>query len=426
MEIKAATPGPESTPSFPSAADSDPVKLGWMQGHPPPPDKLVRFADMTHYRFPQMRWSFANFRQLTPTSNIARGDWPVSVLPKAERKEIDALAFTPMARTDSMTWAQSLAANYTDAIVILHKGQIVYERYMGVMTPSQHHIAFSVTKSVFGTLAAMLVDEGKLDERALVTSLIPELKNTAYEGATVRHVMDMTIGVQYSENYADPQAEIWAHARAGGVMPRPAGYSGPDSFYAFLQTLKKDGEHGTGFYYKTVNSDVLGWLIRRATGQGVGAVLSECIWRRMGAEHDGYMLIDSTGTEFAGGGFNCTLRDLARFGEVLRLDGFYNDQQIISKAVVADIRKGASKTDYETCGLTATTKGWSYRNMWWVTHNEHGAYSARGIHGQAIYIDPMAQMVIARFGSHPLAGNFNFDPTSLPAFHAVAKHLMGE
>ena len=425
MEIKAAAT-PDPAPAFPSAADSDPVKLGWMQGDPPPPDKLVRFADMTLYRFPQIRWSFANFRQLTPTSNIARGDGPVSVLPKAERKEIDALTFTPMARTDSMTWEQSLAANYTDAILILHKGQIVYERYLGVMKPSQHHMAMSVTKSIFGTLAAMLVDEGKLDERALVTSLIPELKKTAYEGATVRHVMDMTIGVQYSENYADTHSEIWAHVLAGGVMPRPAGYSGPDSFYGFLQTLKKEGEHGNGFYYKTVNSDVLGWLIRRATGRGVGAVLSERVWRRMGPEHDAYILSDSTGTEFAGGGFNCTLRDLARFGEVLRLDGFYNGQQIISRAVVADIRKGASKSDYETCGLTATTPGWSYRNMWWVTHNEHGAYSARGIHGQAIYIDPMAQMVIARFGSHPLAGNFNFDPTSLPAFHAVARHLMGE
>ena len=406
-----------------SAADSDPVKLGWMVGSPPPPEKLIRHEDMSVYRFPQTRWSFANFRQFVPTSNVWRGDGPVAALPRAERADIDAVTFTPLGQAGTMTWAQSLQANYTDAIVVLHKGRIVYERYFGVMTPHSQHMAMSVTKSLFGTLGAMLVAEGKLDEHALVTKYIPELAGTAYGDATVRQVLDMTIGVKYSENYADPNAEIWRHARAGGVFPRPAGYAGPTSFYGYLRTLQKEGEHGQAFAYKTVNTDVLGWLIRRAAGQGVGQLLSERIWQKLGVEQDAYMVIDSEGTEFAGGGFNPTLRDMARFGEMMRLGGRFNGQQIVPRAVVDDIRKGADRAQFAKAGY-ALLEGWSYRDMWWVSHNEHGAYSARGIHGQVIYIDPKAEMVIARFGSHPLASNASFDPTSLPAFHALARHLM--
>ena len=405
------------------AFESDPVKMGWMVGSPPPPDKLVLWADGSMNIFPKTRWAYAHIRQLVPTSDVWGGGAKVSELPRAERKDIDAMTFQPLGRTDSMTWEQSLAANFTDAIVVLHKGRIVYERYRGVMSPPQPHVAMSVTKSFFGTLGAMLVADGKLDPNALVSKYIPELKDSAYGDATVRQVLDMTVGVQYSENYADPKAEIWNHVRAGNVLPRPPGYAGPKSFYAFLQTLQKEGEHGKAFAYKTVNSDVLGWLIRRATGQTVGDVLATRIWQKLGVERDGYLVIDQEGTEFAGGGFNLTVRDMARFGEMMRLDGKFNGQQIVPKAVVDDIRGGASKADFERAGYKLLP-GWSYRNQWWVTHNANGAYMARGIHGQAIYIDPKAEMVIARFGSHPLAANANFDPTSLPAFEELGKLLM--
>jgi len=405
------------------AADSDPVKMGWMVGSPPSPEKLIQFADGSHLRFPQLRWSFANFRRFVPSSNVWRGDGPVSPLPRELRSDLDEVSFTPLGGGEPMTWAQSLEANYTDAIVVLHRGRIVYERYFGVMTPHTQHIAMSVTKSFFGTLGAMLVAEGRLDENALVTKYIPELAGGAWGDATVRQVLDMTTGLRYSENYADPNAEVWQHGRAGGILPRPPGYSGPKTFYEFLRTVKKEGTHGQAFAYKTVNTDVLGWLIRRATGQTAGDLLSERIWQKLGAEQDAYLLIDSEGTELAGGGLNASLRDMARFGEMMRLDGRFNGQQILPKAVVDDIRRGGDPAMFAKAGYTLLP-GWSYRDMWWITHNEHGAYSARGIHGQVIYIDPKAEMVIARFASHPFAANASLDPTSLPAYEALARHLM--
>jgi len=417
-----AAPAQTTTPPL-SAADSDPVKMGWMLGAPPPPDKLIRQADASFFRFPQTRWSFAHMREFLPTATVWRGDGPVARLPRAERKDIDAVTFHPTGSRETMTWEQSLAANYTDAIVVLHKGRIVYERYLGVMNPHQQHIAMSVTKSFVGTLAQMLIAEGRLDERALVTKYVPELEGSAFADATVRQVLDMTTGLKYSEAYGDPKADIWKYSVAGGILPRPAGYEGPTTLYAYLRTLQKDGEHGQAFAYKSVNTEVMGWIIRRVTGQTLQQVLSERIWSRLGAEQDGYILVDGEGTAVGGGGFNTSLRDLARFGEMMRLGGRFDGQQIVPKSVVEDIERGASREEFAKAGYQ-TLPGWSYRDMWWVSHNAHGAYMARGIHGQGIYIDPRAEMVIARFGSHPLASNVNFDPTSLPAFEALAEHLM--
>ena len=179
-----------------SAAESDPVKMGWMVGAPPPPDKLILFADGSHLRFPQLRWSVANFRRFMPSANVWRGDGPVSPLPRALRTDIDAVKFQPLGGGEALTWAQSLDANYTDAIIVLHQGRVVYERYLGVMTPHSPHMAMSVTKSMFGTLGAMLVAEGKLDANALVTKYIPELAGSGWADATVRQVLDMTTGLE--------------------------------------------------------------------------------------------------------------------------------------------------------------------------------------------------------------------------------------
>lgn len=405
------------------ARASDPVAMGWMVGSPPSLDKLVRFADDTWRQFPQQRWAFSNIRQLMPTRLVSRGDGPVAELPRAERSDIDAVTFKPIGRDEPMTWAQSLEANYTDSILILHRGRIVYERYFGVAAADRPHLAFSVTKSFVATVAASLIEEGALDADATVATYVPELAKSAFGDATIRQLLDMTTGLAYSEDYNDPESPVWQMARAGGFRARPPDYQGPESFFDYLAGIAKAGEHGRVFVYKTPNTDALAAVLRRVTGKSLSALLEERIFGRLGAEQDAYFTVDQTGAEFAGGGLNLTLRDLARFGETMRLKGRYNGQQIVPRAVVEDIERGASRAQFAPAGY-ATLPGWSYRNMWWVSHNQHGAYTARGIHGQGIYIDPAAEMVIARFASHPIAGNVGIDPNSLPAYDAVARHLM--
>jgi CubicO group peptidase (beta-lactamase class C family) len=420
-DTNATAPMPPATPL--SASASDPKLMGWMQGSPPAPQRQVRFDDGSMYTFPQLRWAYSNIRQLVPTTNVSRGDGAVRPLPRADRGDLDAVTFTPIGRTDTMNWAQSLAANYTDGIVVLHRGSIVFERYFGALDARRQHIAWSVTKSFFGLIAASLVAEGRLDPQVQIDQWVPELAGSGLGNATLRQVLDMTTSIHYSEDYADPGAGIWQHGRAGGILARPAAYAGPGSFCEFLTGLRQDGAHGRVFTYKTVNTDALGWVLRRVTGCSLGELLEQRIWSQLGAEQDASLTVDATGTEFAGGGLNCCLRDLARFGEMLRHGGVWNGQRVVPAAAIADIRRGGDPDRFAPAGY-ATLPGASYRNMWWVMHNEHGTYCARGIHGQGVYIDPAADMVIARFASHPMAGNMNLDPTTLPAYHALARHLM--
>lgn len=414
----------DSAQPAPTAGSTDPAALGVMQGFPPAPERTVRLADTTSWRFPNTRWSFSHQRELAPNAAIRRGPSPPSVLPYALRDDLDPVPFTTQ-DGQAMTWGQAVDVNFTDGLVVLHRGQVVYETYRGALQPHMPHLAMSVTKSFAGLLAAMLAHEGAIDPAALVTAYVPELAGTAFADATVRHVMDMTTGVRYREDYVDPDAEVRFYGVAGGISPAPKGYAGPTTIFDFLKTLQKQGEHGQAFAYKTCNTEVLGWIVQRAAGKPFAELVSERIWQKIGAEEDGYVMVDSIGTALCGAGLNVTTRDLARFGEMMRLGGRCNGQQVVPEAVVADIAGGARTEDFAKAGYV-TLPGWSYRNQWWVSHNRVGAYTARGIHGQVCYVAPGAEMVVARFASHPTAANGNgpLDRVSIPSYEALADHLM--
>lgn len=405
------------------AQTSDPALLGWMQGLPPAPDKRLRWAATDHMRFPTHRYAFSNMREFLPTARVGRGTGPVWGLPEALRDDVGAVRLTPLGGGAELTWEQSLAANFTDAILVLHRGRIVYERYFGVTRPDSTHIVWSVTKSFVGTLAEMLIDEGKLDPAAPISELLPELAKSGFGNATLRQVMDMTTGIDFSEEYTDPNSGIGAFSFALGLTPRPPGYAGPTDVYAYLPSIKAAGAHGERFTYRTCNTEVLGWIIARTEGQRLDQVLSRRLWQPLGMQQDADWLTDSTGMPFAGGGLNPVLRDLARFGEAMRCDGMGNGRQVIPSSVTESIRAGARPEDFAKAGY-AMLPGWSYRSQWWVTHNNRGAFSARGIHGQTIYVDPAAEMTLVRFASHPVAANSALDPASLPAYAALAEHLL--
>ena len=407
-----------------SAAESDPRVLGWMEGFPPPPDKQIGQPDSNYFSFPKLRWTVCHFRELLPTEQVSRGiGAPVPLEYDLDEMAIDALTFKPLGSDEEMTWKESLSANYTDGMLIVHRGRIVYERYFGCLDETGKHGAMSMTKSLTGLLAEILVAEGELDDTARVSSIIPELGSSAFGNATVRQVMDMTTGLAYSEDYSDPAADIWIYSAAASPLPKPKGYDGPDGYFEYLQTVRPEGVHGDAFHYKTINTDTLGWIISRVSGMEVTELLSKRIWSRIGAEQDAYMTVDGKGTPFAGGGLSAGLRDLGRIGLLMLNEGEINGERLFPSEVVAGIRKGGSKEAFAKAGYT-TLGGGSYRGMWWVFHNDHGAFAARGVHGQTIYIDPKADMVLVRFSSFPTAKNAKIDPTSLPAYQAVAKYLL--
>nr|WP_251011211.1 serine hydrolase [Variovorax paradoxus] len=212
-------------PQFPPPEATDPVKLELMKGFPPAPDKTVRLA--TVLKFPNGRWAFHHMRELGPTVQVWRGDEKPSVM-RAAPQDIGALKFEDD-KGGKTTLADWQHATYTDGLLVLHKGAIVYQKQYSGMAAHQPHSLWSMSKSFTGLLATMLIKEGVIDPNALVTKYLPELKDSAWADATVQQTLDMTTGVAYQENFRDPSSGIFQYLHAAGLLPAPPTYSGPPS-----------------------------------------------------------------------------------------------------------------------------------------------------------------------------------------------------
>lgn len=393
---------------------SDPKELGWMRGAPPSADKRITFESDCFRTFPQIRWSLSHMRELTATVNVWRGPGAPSQFERDDRtSEIDALAFTDM-NGRQRVFEEAVFDTYADGLVVLHRGRIVYERYFGALEPHLPHACHSVTKSYAGTLAAAFVHEGVLDDSKAISHYLPELRGSAWEDATLRQVMDMQTGLAQTEIYADENSDLWGYARACGFRPQLTGYDGPKTMCDYLGTVRKKGAHGT-FDYLTVNTEVVAWVMSRVTGYSFAQLLQERLWGPLGCEDDAYVIVDSAGMPMAGGGLSTSLRDLARFGELIRREGEWNGRQVLPASVVHDVQKGDHPAKL--------SGGYSYRSQWWVTHNELGAVEARGIHGQRLYVAPEADMVVARFASHPLASAAFSDHITMPQMLELGRML---
>lgn len=403
------------------AASSDPVAMGWMQGAPVPAGAQVRWDDASMWRFPQWRWGFSNMRALVPTTGIARGG-AVSTLPQAPRADLDDVELVTLDGT-AMTWRQSLAATYADAIIVLHHGTLVYERWFGVTGPQTQHILFSVTKSFVGLLAEMMIADGRLDETATAAAYVAELAGSGLGNATLRQILDMRTGLDFSEDYVGGPgtvSDVQRMSIAGGWLPRPAGYEGPDGHHAFVASLGQAIPHGGDFVYRTPNTQCLQWVVERVAGQSLAQLIESHFWQPMGMEADAALAVDRLGTGFGGGGLMATLRDIARVGEMMRLGGRWNGRQIVPEAVVARVFAGGDPAAFATVNYPGNPDG-SYSSQWW--HRAGGQAMALGVHGQGIYVDRKAGVVIARLGSHPVASNRGNMGVTIPAYDALVAAL---
>ena len=269
----AASAQAPATAQAPAAAQPKPAlnPVLLMQGFPPPPEYRIHIGNWQEY--PQKIWSFQHTRELFPTRRLQ----PVGAvwqLPSAPLNLDELQVGTAQA---PQTWPQMLAAAYTDAVLVLHRGRIVDERYFNGMKPETAHLMFSATKSMVGLMAATLVAEGQLDENARVGKLIPELAGSAWADATVRQVLDMTDGVRFNENYTDPKSDIFAYVGAMGWAPQYNDPTNPSGILNMLPTLKTthDEPRGTAFRYRSPATDVTAWLAARAANQSVSAWLQQ-------------------------------------------------------------------------------------------------------------------------------------------------------
>lgn len=357
------------------------------------------------YWGPGNQWSYKHTRRVFPSADVYRGTGPIADLEYAVR-DIDTITFVHPITRKKMTVADMYAATNTDAFLVMKDGKIITERYFNGMRPHDTHLLMSVTKSVVGALTGIIVEQGLLDPNALVTDYVPELVGSAYEGATVRHVLDMSIGMAFDEDYSSKTSDLYRLDEAAGWVER--GPNAADGLHEYLTTLKtKNGQHGDAFRYASPTTDLMGWILERATNTDFSELLSREIWRKLGAERDAYILLDGYQAAYTDPGLNTTLRDLGRFSQMMLQNGMYNGQRILPEEWIQDIRRNGDQNawkngaSYDREKQTLGFKNGSYRSYWYVTDSTTGRYEARGLAGQLIVIDPTANLVIVKFSSNP-------------------------
>ena len=394
-----------------------------MQGFPPPPDARVTLANWQEPPF--NRWSFSHMRELVPTQRISRGSGPVTPLPTSPL----ALGKIALHRVDGTRASvdEVLEDTYTDATVVVHGGRVVLERYAGETAPATPHLLMSISKSVVGCVVGNLVERGLLSPSHLVTEHVPELEQSGYRGASLRDILDMRSGVEFSEDYTDLDAEVRVIEQAMGWRPA-SDRRVPRSMYAYLTTLGGTGEHGGVFDYRSCETDVLGWVCERATNTRMADLISELVWSPIGAERDAEITCDGAGTAIHDGGMCATARDLARFGVMLLAGGEAAGRRVVPAAWLRESWT-ADPDILEAFARSVSGPylpgGW-YRNKFWFVPREHNvALLCLGIYGQMLYVNRGTGTVAAKLSSWPDAQSPAMLHDTLRAFDAIGAVLAG-
>jgi CubicO group peptidase (beta-lactamase class C family) len=331
---------------------------------------------------PFNRWGFQHVRELIPSADIPNDPRRVRELP-IEKRELSLSRF--LAETD------------TDALVILHRGRLIAEHYANGMMFETPHILMSVSKSMMGLLFGQL----GIDPDRLVTDILPEASATAYGGATIRHLLDMRTGVAFEEDYLATSGTIVEYRKATGWNP-PAAGDEPGDLHSFFRVLKeRDGPHGGRFHYISTNSDLLGWVIERASGRRYADLMSELLWQPIGAERSAYITVDRFGAPRCAGGMCVTARDLARVGQWMIEN---------PSPWTEDVERNGDRQAWDSGSLVAYFPGMPihYRSQWYVLHGNRGETAAPplifavGIHGQNLFIDRKDELVIAKLSSQAM------------------------
>lgn len=333
--------------------------------------------------------TFRNMDTLFTTRSVPRSGsvW------RLERDD-HPLDFTYRHDGQSYTAEQFLDRTFTDALLVMKDGVIVYENYRNNSDERTRFMGWSMTKSLVSILVGLALDQGKirsLDEP--IDAYLPELKGGGYEGVTIRQVLQMRSGVDYEERYdfANPGAAASNHIDA--LVKNVSRFADP------ARTIERAHAPGEIFAYKTIDTAVLGWLLERVTGTTVSAFMAQTLWEPLGAERDGYFIMDGSpevGREFTGAGFNATLRDFARVGLMMLNGGSANGRQIVPAEWVA---LSTQPTSTQPASDSSRRERDGYGMQWWMFGDS--AYSAVGLQGQYIYVDPATRTVVVKLSHFP-------------------------
>lgn len=338
---------------------------------------------------------FRNMEKINPTRQIESGDYEL----KLPRKEIDLDNVSFQVGDESMTTNDYITQKNVAGIVVIKDGTIVYERYGLGNNEDTTWVSFSVSKSVVSMLYGAAIKDGyikSLDEK--VTDYLPRLKGSSYDQASIRNILQMSSGVQWNEDYADPNSDV-AQANYETL-----------ALYDYLGKKPREFEPGEKFNYNTAETNLAGTLLRSAIGNNLSTYLTEKIWKPFGMEADAYwQLTEPAGGEFGGCCISATLRDYARIGLFALNNGALADgTEVLPSDWIAE-------------SITPSKDFPGYGYFWWLSEN--GIYQARGIFGQGIYINPKENIVIALHSAREAASSRNDGIAQTALFEALVNEI---
>jgi CubicO group peptidase (beta-lactamase class C family) len=346
---------------------------------------------------PHNHWAFHHVRELIPTADIPNDPRRVRELPASPR-EFGLDDF--FSQTDG------------DGMIVVQRGRVLFEHYRDGMPLHAPHILMSVSKSMLGLLFGAL----GLDPERQLTDVLPELAGTAYRGATLRHLLDMRAGIAFDEDYLATTGPIVQYRKATGWNALGPGEEPSDLHSFYHQLTDSDGRHGGRFQYVSPNTDLLGWVIERATGARYADLMSELVWQPIGAERSAYITVDRFGAPRTAGGMCATLRDLARVG-----------QWLIEKPTpwLDDIERNGERAAWDAGTFVAYFPGLPirYRSKWYVVDGPSPLLFAWGIHGQHLFVDRRRELVIAKLSSQAVPIDVAYMALTLQTVERIRKNL---
>ncbi|MEO8934347.1 MAG: serine hydrolase [Xanthomarina sp.] len=360
-------------------------------------------------------WFYPKYKMLNLTMHLFDEDqivhnfrsfdavWPVSTMkapsikhPFAKGKAVELPESFPY---DGETYntEKFLKDSWTTGFLIIQNDSLVYENYYLGNTESTRNISWSMAKSVISALMGIAVEEGDIKSiEEPVEAYVPELKGSAYDGVRIKDVLQMATGVKFNEDYGDFSSDINRWGR---------GFAMGKSQDAFAGTLGRELEPGTVNHYVSINTHVLGMILKRATGKTITAYMQEKLYNPLGMEYDGYWLLDGENMEMVLGGLNLTLRDYAKVGSLFLNEGSFKGEQIVPKSWVEDstIPDGPH---------VQPGNGFGYGYQWWIPKSEQGEYMAMGVYGQYIYVNPTTKTVIVKLSANPKYNEKDYMPSN--------------
>ena len=389
-----------------------------MKGSPPPIEYQVTLDNWRKYPFNS--WSFVNVRNLIPTSPIYNNPDKKVIL---QKQLIDIGDLVIDHKNTSYKLKEIFKICDTDAFLVMHKGKIKFEFYDKFTRFNTPHIIFSVSKSLTSLLTGILVEKKVINVNNYISHILPETKGTAYEDATVRNVLDMSIASGFIEDYTG-QAEIFKKYRSstGWDLPETHSTQTLKGLHDFLSSMPKSNQkHGKKYHYCSPHSDLLGWIIERASGENYSKIMADLLFKKAGINHEANVTVDKWGASRAAGGISVSPYDLLLLSELVRNHGSNKNGQVIPAAWIEDFVNNKNNNSYLNQDNLERFPNGNYRSKWYQTGFKDNEYCAIGIHGQNIWINPQKEITIVRMSSASDPINIKTEELMFSVFDEISK-----